>query len=491
MRTRNARLIAHFGALDFAPFQFHGFTGKRRVVYYGWRYDFEGGGLQRTGDIPSYLLPTREIAAGFAGIEAAELQQALVTEYAPGAAIGWHRDRSVFGDVLGISLLSACSFRLRRKEGSKWERRAFGAAPRSAYLLSGTARQEWEHSIPAVPALRYSITSDASEKLERRLARLLAGTRPVKAWRTNLFPKTAAALGSIVVGRLHEGVDLPDLVGRQAQAEGRHLRALAAVDHGLQELLVAELGGEEVRPARAGAVVADVALAAIDVAAGGDRVRLAEKRIGQRVLGRVPPLARSAMRRRQDRSERAVPRLSDRAPCRDRSGAPSLLARRQHLLDHLRVVRAALVDLAVDREHPQHPALRRRIVEARIAAEAGQNRDILLAVELVGDRRGVDARAGLELPQLLAGLGIDRRARRPRWSPVKSTPPLVASMPENNGSGLGTSQSDLLVGDVDRLQVADRVAHPVHLVVDALIDVAGLVYAACPSPRRSAPCPTG
>ena len=43
-RNEEERLIAQFGALDFAPFQFHGFTGKRRVVYYGWRYDFEGGG---------------------------------------------------------------------------------------------------------------------------------------------------------------------------------------------------------------------------------------------------------------------------------------------------------------------------------------------------------------------------------------------------------------------------------------------------------------
>jgi alkylated DNA repair dioxygenase AlkB len=152
------RLIGEFRDLDFSPFQFHGFTGKRRVVYYGWRYDFDGGGLKRTDPIPPFLLPTREIAAGFAGRDAAELEQVLITEYAPGATIGWHRDRSVFGDVLGISLNAACSFRLRRKAGNKWERRSFTAEPRSAYLLTGPARREWEHSIPAVPALRYSIT---------------------------------------------------------------------------------------------------------------------------------------------------------------------------------------------------------------------------------------------------------------------------------------------------------------------------------------------
>jgi alkylated DNA repair dioxygenase AlkB len=29
-----------------------------------------------------------------------------VTEYEPGAPIGWHKDRAIFADVIGISLLS-------------------------------------------------------------------------------------------------------------------------------------------------------------------------------------------------------------------------------------------------------------------------------------------------------------------------------------------------------------------------------------------------
>jgi len=32
------------------------------------------------------------------------------------------------------------------------------AEPRSAYLMRGPSRTEWEHSIPAVDELRYSIT---------------------------------------------------------------------------------------------------------------------------------------------------------------------------------------------------------------------------------------------------------------------------------------------------------------------------------------------
>ena len=100
----------------------------------------------------------RAAAAVLAGIPANEFQQALVTEYGPGAAIGWHRDRPEFGDVVGVSLASPCRFRMRRRKAAGWERHAFTAEPRSAYALQGPARREWEHSIPAVETLRYSVT---------------------------------------------------------------------------------------------------------------------------------------------------------------------------------------------------------------------------------------------------------------------------------------------------------------------------------------------
>jgi alkylated DNA repair dioxygenase AlkB len=151
-------LVNHLQELEFKPFEFHGFLGKRRIVSFGWRYDFSGGGLQRTEDIPRFLEPVRSQAAAFAMLKASDLQHVLVTEYQPGAAIGWHKDRSVFGDVIGISLVSPCTFRLRRKAGAGWKRAAIPLAPRSAYLLRGESRVEWEHSIPAVSDLRYSIT---------------------------------------------------------------------------------------------------------------------------------------------------------------------------------------------------------------------------------------------------------------------------------------------------------------------------------------------
>ena len=81
-----------------------------------------------------------------------------MTEYEAGAPIGWHRDRPVYGEVIGVSLLAPCAFRFRRRSGATWTRASLRLAPRSVYLLRGAARTEWEHSIPAVESLRYSLT---------------------------------------------------------------------------------------------------------------------------------------------------------------------------------------------------------------------------------------------------------------------------------------------------------------------------------------------
>ena len=153
-----ASVIERVRALPFREFEFHGYTGKRRVVSFGWRYDFADHVLHKADDMPPFLLALREDAARFAGMAPARLQHVLVTEYAAGAGIGWHRDKGVFGEVVGISLLAPCTFRLRRKSADTWDRVSITAEPRSAYLLSGPSRTEWEHSIPAVDALRYSIT---------------------------------------------------------------------------------------------------------------------------------------------------------------------------------------------------------------------------------------------------------------------------------------------------------------------------------------------
>ena len=151
-------LVKRIRDLPLKEFEFHGYVGKRRTISFGWHYDFGEARLQPTEEIPAFLHQVRGRAAAFAGRQPEELPHALVTEYGPGAAIGWHRDKGVFDDVVGISLLSPCNFRLRRKIGTTWERYSLTVEPRSVYLLRGPARTEWEHSIPGVDSRRYSIT---------------------------------------------------------------------------------------------------------------------------------------------------------------------------------------------------------------------------------------------------------------------------------------------------------------------------------------------
>jgi alkylated DNA repair protein (DNA oxidative demethylase) len=100
----------------------------------------------------------RERCARLAGLDPAELAQILFTRYPPGATIGWHRDAPVFGTVVGVSLLSACRMRFRRTVGGDpivFER---VLERRSAYVLAGSARWAWQHSIPPTKELRYSVT---------------------------------------------------------------------------------------------------------------------------------------------------------------------------------------------------------------------------------------------------------------------------------------------------------------------------------------------
>jgi alkylated DNA repair dioxygenase AlkB len=153
-----AELVARLQPLPFAPFQFHGFEGNRRVVSFGWRYDFNEGGLKRAEPFPDWLRPLAARAAEFAGLAPGAFAHALLTEYAPGAGIGWHRDRPQFEDVVGVSLLSPCRLRFRLRQANGWTRATLIAEPRSAYLLRGPSRRSWEHSIPPLDALRYSIT---------------------------------------------------------------------------------------------------------------------------------------------------------------------------------------------------------------------------------------------------------------------------------------------------------------------------------------------
>ena len=164
-------LIERLLAADLSPFRFHGWLGNRKTRSFGWRYDFDDASFARTEPIPGWLLPLRETAAAFAGLEPHDFVHVLLARYDPGAGIGWHRDRDVFDRVVGVSLAAPATLRFRRRRSGGFDRASLDLQARSAYLLSSEARWEWEHSIVPGQALRFSITFRAlSEKGHRTAA---------------------------------------------------------------------------------------------------------------------------------------------------------------------------------------------------------------------------------------------------------------------------------------------------------------------------------
>lgn len=162
-------LLADFCGLPFKPFRFKGWEGKRETVSYGWRYDFDGGQLRETIPLPSFLTKLRNTIAGFAGLTANDLVQALITKYETGAGIGWHRDRPEFEHVVGISFGSAATMRLRRRTPTGFRRASFDLTPRAAYHLSGEIRHAWEHSIAETSEPRWSVTFHSLSNRGREL----------------------------------------------------------------------------------------------------------------------------------------------------------------------------------------------------------------------------------------------------------------------------------------------------------------------------------
>jgi len=162
-------LLESIRTLEFRAFDFHGFQAKRRVMEFGYHYDFDGREATAADPIPPFLLPLRGKAADFAGVAAEELVEGIITEYPAGAPIGWHRDVPQFEIVIGISLASSCRMRLKPMKGGKIT--SIVLEPGSVYVMRGPARWQYQHSIPPVKELRYSVTLRTLRKVQSRSRR--------------------------------------------------------------------------------------------------------------------------------------------------------------------------------------------------------------------------------------------------------------------------------------------------------------------------------
>jgi alkylated DNA repair dioxygenase AlkB len=156
-------LIGEIQKLHLTPFKYYQFTGKRRTASFGWQYEFGKSEITTAPGAPASLLPVRARAGKLFNIDPNTLTQTSIIEYSTGSPIGWHRDIPHFGVVIGISLGAACRMRFRKynrvrsKNLNRDEILSIELQPRSIYLMSGASREIWQHSIPPVKELRYSI----------------------------------------------------------------------------------------------------------------------------------------------------------------------------------------------------------------------------------------------------------------------------------------------------------------------------------------------
>jgi alkylated DNA repair dioxygenase AlkB len=146
-KEEEEKLLEIFSKTPLKPYLYQGYLSKRKVKSF----------TKKTG-YPEYLIPILRRVAKFVGVPFDSIGHAMITEYQPGTPIAWHRDQPPFEKIIGISLGSPVPFRFRKGDGKKWQRITITAEPRSIYIMAGPSRYEWQHSIPKVENLRYSLT---------------------------------------------------------------------------------------------------------------------------------------------------------------------------------------------------------------------------------------------------------------------------------------------------------------------------------------------
>ena len=124
---------------------------KRRVRHFGYRYDYRARAVTADawlGDLPDWLMPLcrrLEMETPFRRMP----DQAIANEYMPGQGIAAHVDCvPCFSDrVASLSLGSACEMIFQHRETG--ERLPVRLDQNALIVLTGAARYDWTHGIPA------------------------------------------------------------------------------------------------------------------------------------------------------------------------------------------------------------------------------------------------------------------------------------------------------------------------------------------------------
>jgi alkylated DNA repair dioxygenase AlkB len=162
--AEEAALVATAAALPLHEAKFRSYLAKRRVAHFHTEPDApyyeEGEGDDASGTaLPPAIVALRARVAAVVGVSPEAFVHALVSEYRPGTPIGWHRDKPVYGVVAGVSLAGTGTMRWRPYAAQDARHTlSLELAPRSLYVMRDAIRWEWQHSMPPMKMLRYSIT---------------------------------------------------------------------------------------------------------------------------------------------------------------------------------------------------------------------------------------------------------------------------------------------------------------------------------------------
>jgi len=170
-RDEEAALLDLFATLPLREARFKTYYARRRVISFhaaddaGNYASMDDDDLAPGGPLPALLGELQRKVAAFAGVSADDFVHVLVSEYRPGTPIGWHRDKAQYGLVAGVSFGSRARMRFRPlPPPGEWNRVdpktlvVLDLEPRSIYVMKDAIRSAWQHSLPPVSELRYSVT---------------------------------------------------------------------------------------------------------------------------------------------------------------------------------------------------------------------------------------------------------------------------------------------------------------------------------------------
>ncbi len=146
------------------------YESKRRYKHFGWGWSERKNELVPGPPLPRFLQRFSHRIEKWLSLPRDHVVEALINEYTPGTALGWHRDNEPFEHIIGISLNGWARMRFRPLSWYQTKDSAqilnVELEPRSAYIMQKEVRWQWQHSVATTRTLRYSITFRTKPKRE-------------------------------------------------------------------------------------------------------------------------------------------------------------------------------------------------------------------------------------------------------------------------------------------------------------------------------------